>query len=85
MVEKLVKEGKFVLGPWYVLPDEFLVSGESLVRNLRMGREKTRAALPRLAAIVNLESQPAGEVKALKGGKAAFSLGPKQILTVCFA
>ena len=25
-------------GPWYVLPDEFLVSGEATVRNLRYGR-----------------------------------------------
>lgn len=39
---RLVAEGKIVLGPWYTLPDEFLVSGESLVRNLRMGREVAR-------------------------------------------
>jgi mannosylglycerate hydrolase len=26
------------VGPWYVLPDEFLVSGESLIRNLMLGR-----------------------------------------------
>lgn len=41
-IERLVREGKFVVGPWYVLPDEFLVSGEALVRNLRMGRETAR-------------------------------------------
>ena len=35
-VEGLVKEGKFVVGPWYVLPDEFIVSGEALVRNLEL-------------------------------------------------
>jgi alpha-mannosidase len=29
--------GRLQLGPWYVLPDEFLVSGESLVRNLQRG------------------------------------------------
>ena len=33
------RTGKFVIGPWYVLPDEFLVSGESLVRNLALGRQ----------------------------------------------
>jgi alpha-mannosidase/mannosylglycerate hydrolase len=38
-VSQLVREGRFVVGPWYVLPDEFLVSGESLIRNLRLGRE----------------------------------------------
>lgn len=40
--EQLVKAGQLVLGPWYVMPDEFLVSGESLIRNLRMGRAVAR-------------------------------------------
>ncbi|MFP5501811.1 MAG: hypothetical protein ACLGIN_04925, partial [Candidatus Sericytochromatia bacterium] len=34
-----IKEGKLGVGPWYVLVDEFLVSGESLVRNLLVGRQ----------------------------------------------
>ena len=33
----LVRSGRLLIGPWYVLPDVFLVSGESLVRNLQMG------------------------------------------------
>ncbi|MGB9797588.1 MAG: hypothetical protein ACPLSK_03110, partial [bacterium] len=36
-IRKLVQEGRLHIGPWYVLPDEFLVSGESLVRNLLIG------------------------------------------------
>jgi mannosylglycerate hydrolase len=32
-----VRTGKLVLGPWYVMADEFLVSGESLLRNLELG------------------------------------------------
>jgi alpha-mannosidase len=32
-----VKQGRILLGPWYVLPDEFLVSGEALIRNLMVG------------------------------------------------
>ncbi len=36
-VVQAVKAGKLKLGPWYVLPDEWLVSGESLVRNLQFG------------------------------------------------
>src|SRR5512137_306162 len=28
-VRQLVQDGRLVVGPWYVLPDEFLVSGES--------------------------------------------------------
>ncbi|MCZ7544828.1 MAG: glycoside hydrolase family 38 [Anaerolineae bacterium] len=42
-VERYAREGKLVIGPWYVLPDEFLLSGESLIRNLRVGREVARA------------------------------------------
>ena len=38
LVERFVREGRFRLGPWYVLPDEWLVSGESLIRNIQMGR-----------------------------------------------
>jgi mannosylglycerate hydrolase len=34
-----IKEKKISIGPWYVLPDEFLVSGESLIRNLQLGIE----------------------------------------------
>jgi len=41
-IEGLAKSGRLVMGPWYVMPDEFLVSGESLVRNLRKGRSLVR-------------------------------------------
>jgi len=36
-IRRLVAEGRIVTGPWYILPDEFLVSGESTVRNLMTG------------------------------------------------
>lgn len=36
------RAGHLVIGPWYVLPDEFLVSGESLIRNIRVGRQIVR-------------------------------------------
>ena len=42
LIEKHVKEGRFVVGPWYVMPDEFTISGESMIRNLRLGREIAR-------------------------------------------
>jgi len=32
-----VRQGRILIGPWYVLPDEFLVSPEALVRNLLRG------------------------------------------------
>ncbi len=36
-LQKLVQAGRLEVGPWYVLPDEFLVSGEALIRNLLLG------------------------------------------------
>jgi len=36
-LRRLALEGRISMGPWYALPDEFLVSGETLVRNLRAG------------------------------------------------
>ncbi len=34
---RLVRRGQLLIGPWYILPDEFLVSPEALVRNLLRG------------------------------------------------
>lgn len=42
-VSQLAAEGKLVIGPWYSMPDEFAVSGESLIRNLRTGRRVARS------------------------------------------
>ena len=36
-LRRLAAEGRLTMGPWYVLPDEFLVSGETHVRNLQLG------------------------------------------------
>jgi alpha-mannosidase len=36
-IKKLVTEKRLMVGPWYILPDEFLVSGESYVRNFLLG------------------------------------------------
>jgi len=36
-VKALVKTGRLQVGPWYVLPDEQIPSGEGLVRNLLLG------------------------------------------------
>jgi mannosylglycerate hydrolase len=41
-IRKYVKEGRLSIGPMYVLPDEFLVSGESLIRNLIIGHQIAR-------------------------------------------
>ena len=36
-VKRFVKEGRLIVGPWYSLPEEYIVNGESLVRNLVIG------------------------------------------------
>jgi len=36
-VRALVKTGRLQVGPWYVLPDEQIPSGEGLIRNLLLG------------------------------------------------
>ncbi len=36
-IRALVQSGRLLIGPWFILPDEFLVSPEALVRNLLLG------------------------------------------------
>lgn len=36
---QLVSSGKLNVGPWYVMPDEFLCSGEALMRNFSIGHQ----------------------------------------------
>ena len=38
-LKKQIQDGRIVIGPWYVMPDEFLSSGETLVKNLQKGFE----------------------------------------------
>ena len=38
----LLRDGRLEAGPWYVLADELLPSGEALVRNLLLGRDTLR-------------------------------------------
>lgn len=41
-LERLIHAGRILVGPWYVMPDELLLSGESLVRNLMRGTRLAR-------------------------------------------
>ena len=41
-LRQAIEAGRILIGPWYVMPDEFLVSGESLVRNLLRGHRISR-------------------------------------------
>jgi mannosylglycerate hydrolase len=39
-IRRLVEEGRLAIGPWQVLMDEFLVSGETILRNLEYGQRR---------------------------------------------
>lgn len=39
-LKKHISEGRLSAGPWYILQDEFLTSGEANVRNLLVGRKE---------------------------------------------
>ncbi len=39
-LKKLTRSGRILVGPWYLQADEFLVSGEALVRNLQIGLQR---------------------------------------------
>ncbi len=41
-IREQVQQGRLLIGPWYVLPDEFLVSPEALIRNLMLGQRVSR-------------------------------------------
>src|SRR6476619_1547801 len=41
-IRRAIEAGRVLVGPWYVMPDEFLVSGEAIVRNLSLGHAIAR-------------------------------------------
>lgn len=49
-IEKHVKSGRLIVGPWYSLPEEYLVNAESLVRNLVVGH-RVAASLGKVSKI----------------------------------
>jgi mannosylglycerate hydrolase len=42
-LRRLAASGRVAMGPWYVLMDEFLVSGETIIRNLQLGMARAAA------------------------------------------
>jgi mannosylglycerate hydrolase len=43
LIRRLIAEGRLAIGPWQILLDEFLVSGETIVRNLELGWNRAEA------------------------------------------
>lgn len=58
-----IQEGRLLIGPWYILPDEFLVSGEALVRNLLLGDQVARRFGPKM--MVGYTPDPFGHISQL--------------------
>jgi mannosylglycerate hydrolase len=71
---RAVSEGRVSVGPWYVQPDTLLPSGESLVRNLLVGREVSEAMgrCSRVAYVPDSFGHPAQLPQILAG----FGLSP---------
>ncbi len=45
-IERVVQQGKLLIGPWYIIPDEALPGGEALVRNFLRGHRVAAAFGP---------------------------------------
>ena len=41
-LRRYVREGRLLIGPWHILPDEFLVGPEATIRNLMLGDRISR-------------------------------------------
>ncbi|MGD2205389.1 MAG: glycoside hydrolase family 38 C-terminal domain-containing protein [Anaerolineae bacterium] len=41
-IHRMVQDGRLLIGPWYILPDEFLEGPEAMIRNLCFGRRDCR-------------------------------------------
>ncbi|WP_017692447.1 alpha-mannosidase [Paenibacillus sp. PAMC 26794] len=41
-LEKHIRNGRIVIGPWYILQDAFLTSGEANVRNMQVGHKDAK-------------------------------------------
>lgn len=59
-LKELVSQGKILIGPWYILPDEFLVSPESIIRNLIEGDRMARRFGPKM--MVGYVPDPFGHI-----------------------
>ena len=68
-----ISSGRVLAGPWYILPDEFLVSGEAIIRNLLRGHAIARAfggVMP-----VGYVPDPFGQISQLPQILRGFGLG----------
>ncbi|TXK84349.1 alpha-mannosidase [Paenibacillus sp. N3.4] len=41
-LSKLIQDGRILIGPWYILQDAFLTSGEANIRNMQIGHQDAK-------------------------------------------
>jgi len=41
-LEKLITDGRIIIGPWYILQDAYLTSSEANVRNMQIGHQDAK-------------------------------------------
>ncbi|HXM57585.1 MAG TPA: glycoside hydrolase family 38 C-terminal domain-containing protein, partial [Candidatus Dormibacteraeota bacterium] len=56
-LRRLIDDGRIAVGPWYVLADHFLTSGEAAIRNLWLGERTARALGVRCSPVGYLPDQ----------------------------
>jgi len=49
LLKRYIQEGRILIGPWHILPDMFLVSPESHIRNLLQGDRTAREFGPKMS------------------------------------
>jgi alpha-mannosidase len=80
-IRRLVQSGRLLIGPWYVLPDEFLEGPEAMIRNLLTGRRGCRrfTAGPQPMERIAYIPDPFGHVSQLPQIAAGFGM-----VALCF-
>jgi mannosylglycerate hydrolase len=75
-IRRLVQDGRLLIGPWYILPDEFLEGPEALIRNLLLGRQGCRrfTAEPQPMERIGYIPDPFGHISQLPQIAAGFGM-----------
>jgi mannosylglycerate hydrolase len=47
-LKRYIRSGRIIIGPWHILPDEFLVSPEATIRNLLQGKQTCQDFGPKM-------------------------------------
>lgn len=61
-LRRYIQQGRLLIGPWHILPDEFLVSPEATVRNLLIGERVCRRFGPQARMGIGYIPDPFGHI-----------------------